>query len=77
MIQTTRRAAEPMSGPTSHVTEGRRRIPFALQTERVSDHLQAIRIAVRDRSPDLPVEEPGASDEQGLGLAIVAGLSSA
>ena len=42
----------------------------------VSEHRQAIRIAVRDRSPDLPVEQPGASDEHGRGLAIVAGLSS-
>jgi anti-sigma regulatory factor (Ser/Thr protein kinase) len=43
----------------------------------VSEHRQAIRIAVRDRSPHLPVEQPGASDEHGRGLTIVAGLSSA
>ena len=43
----------------------------------VSEYRQAIRIAVRDNSPDLPVERPEAVDVHGRGLAIVAGLSSA
>ena len=44
----------------------------------VSEHRQAIRIAVRDNSPDLPVERAGTtSAEGGRGLTIVAGLSSA
>ena len=43
----------------------------------VSEHRRAIRIAVRDRSPELPVEQPGAWGEHGRGLTIVAGLSSA
>jgi hypothetical protein len=43
----------------------------------VSEHRQAIRIAVRDHSPELPVEQPGSSDEHGRGLTIVAGLSGA
>ena len=43
----------------------------------VSEHRQAIRIAVRDHSPDLPVEQSGPSEEHGRGLTIVAGMSSA
>ena len=43
----------------------------------VSEHRQDIRVAVRDGSPDLPVEQVGATGEHGRGLAIVAGLSSA
>jgi anti-sigma regulatory factor (Ser/Thr protein kinase) len=44
----------------------------------VSEHRQAIRIAVRDHGPDLPVERAGStSAEQGRGLSLVAGVSSA
>ncbi len=43
----------------------------------VSEHRQDIRVAVRDGSPDLPVEKVGVTGEHGRGLAIVAGLSSA
>jgi signal transduction histidine kinase len=41
----------------------------------LSAHRQTIRVAVRDRSPDLPVERYG-RDAPGQGLPIVAGLSS-
>ena len=43
----------------------------------VSEHRQAIRVAVRDRSPDLPLERPEALDVHGRGLTIVAGLTKA
>ena len=43
----------------------------------VSEHRQAIRIAVRDHSPELPVDRPGASGEHGRGLTIVTNLASA
>jgi anti-sigma regulatory factor (Ser/Thr protein kinase) len=43
----------------------------------VSEHRQAVRIAVRDRSPQPPVERFDPSGEHGRGLAIVSGLSSA
>ena len=43
----------------------------------VSEYRRAIRIAVRDLSPDLPVERAEALDTHGRGLTIVAGLSSA
>ena len=43
----------------------------------VSEHRQAIRIAVRDHGPDLPVDRAGTSHEHGRGLSVVAGLSSA
>ena len=43
----------------------------------VSEHRGSVRIAVRDHSHDLPVEQPGRSDDHGRGLAIVAELSSA
>lgn len=42
----------------------------------VSEHRRDIRVAVRDGSPDLPVERISASGEHGLGLAIVASLAS-
>ena len=44
---------------------------------RLAEHGQAIRIAVRDRSHDMPVQHPDALDSHGRGLTIVAGLSSA
>jgi anti-sigma regulatory factor (Ser/Thr protein kinase) len=43
----------------------------------VSEYRQSVRVAVRDRSHELPVERPGGMDRKGRGLAIVAGLSSA
>jgi anti-sigma regulatory factor (Ser/Thr protein kinase) len=43
----------------------------------LTEHRQGIRIAVRDQSPELPVERPGTSGEHGRGLTIVASLSSA
>ena len=43
----------------------------------VAEHREAIRIAVRDHSPELPVERPGGLGEHGRGLTIVANLSSA
>jgi signal transduction histidine kinase len=42
----------------------------------VSAHRQAIRLAVRDHSPDLPVG-PSSGSASGRGMTIVAGLSSA
>ena len=42
----------------------------------VSEHRRAVRVAVRDRSPDLPVERHGL-DTHGRGLTIVADLSRA
>ena len=43
----------------------------------LSEERGAIRIAVGDLGPDLPVERPAAVGEHGRGLTIVAGLSSA
>ena len=43
----------------------------------VSEHRRAVRLAVRDRSPDLPVERQHSLDTHGRGLMIVAGLSHA
>jgi hypothetical protein len=43
----------------------------------ICEERRAIRIAVRDLGPDLPVERPTTTGEHGRGLAIVAGLSSA
>ena len=43
----------------------------------ISEHRQAIRVTVRDRSPDLPLEPPEALDVHGRGLTIVAGLAKA
>jgi hypothetical protein len=42
-----------------------------------SEHRQTVRVAVRDRSADLPVERHSALGLHGRGLTIVAGLSSA
>jgi anti-sigma regulatory factor (Ser/Thr protein kinase) len=44
---------------------------------RISEHRKAIRIAVRDRSHDMPVPRPDSLEPHGRGLTIVAGLSSA
>jgi len=43
----------------------------------LAEHRRSVRIAVRDHSQDLPVEQHGRSDEDGRGLGIVAELSSA
>ncbi len=43
----------------------------------VAEHRRSVRIAVRDQSQDLPVEQQVRSDENGRGLGIVAELSSA
>ena len=43
----------------------------------VSEHRQAVRLAVRDRSAVLPLEKADPLDEHGRGMAIVGGLSSA
>jgi anti-sigma regulatory factor (Ser/Thr protein kinase) len=43
----------------------------------VTEHRQAIRVAVRDHSPDLPVQRSDATDTHGRGMTIVAGLSHA
>ena len=44
----------------------------------VSEHRRAIRIGIRDHSPDLPIEgSDDVSGDHGRGVAIVAGLSSA
>ena len=43
----------------------------------VSEHRRAVRVAVRDRSPDLPVERQPGLDTHGRGLTIVADLSRA
>jgi anti-sigma regulatory factor (Ser/Thr protein kinase) len=43
----------------------------------VTEHRQAIRVAVRDHSPDLPVHRPDTGDVNGRGMTIVAGLSHA
>jgi anti-sigma regulatory factor (Ser/Thr protein kinase) len=42
----------------------------------LAEHRRSVRIAVRDHSHDLPVEQHGRSEEHGRGLAIVAELSS-
>jgi hypothetical protein len=42
----------------------------------LAEHRGSVRLAVRDHSHDLPVEQPGRSDDHGRGLAIVAELSS-
>jgi len=43
----------------------------------VAWHLGALRLTVRDRSPDLPHQRPAAQDLHGRGLAIVTGVSRA
>jgi Histidine kinase-like ATPase domain len=43
----------------------------------LSAHGQAIRVAVRDRSPDLPIQRQAFLDLHGRGLTLVAGLSNA
>jgi anti-sigma regulatory factor (Ser/Thr protein kinase) len=43
----------------------------------IAEHRRSIRIAVRDYSHDLPVEQHGRSAEHGRGLGIVAELASA
>ena len=43
----------------------------------VSEHRQAVRLAIRDGAPGLPVEQPVGSDEHGRGMPIVAGMSDA
>ena len=43
----------------------------------VAAHRQAVRVAVRDHSPDLPVAHHGGFDTHGRGLTIVAALSNA
>lgn len=43
----------------------------------VTEHRQVIRLAVRDHSPDLPVQRPDGLDAHGRGMTIVAGLSRA
>ena len=43
----------------------------------VSEHREAVRVAIRDGGPGLPVEHPDGSDEHGRGMPIVAGMSHA
>jgi Histidine kinase-like ATPase domain len=43
----------------------------------LSTHRRAIRVAVRDRSPDQPVQQDAGLEEHGRGLILVAGLSRA
>jgi hypothetical protein len=43
----------------------------------LAEHRRSVRVAVRDHSHALPVQQPGRSDEDGRGLGIVAELSSA
>jgi hypothetical protein len=43
----------------------------------LAEHRRSVRIAVRDYSHDLPVEQQGRSDEHGRGLGIVAELATA
>ena len=43
----------------------------------VAEHLKAIRVAVRDHSPGLPIQQHDAGDVYGRGMTIVAELSRA